>query len=127
MRKINRDAQAAERAPRPTTEDLIRYAAEGKPNRLSPGELDPVTGVISWPPLLREKRYEPNRKKLELLYADRSAAGYLSGEQVGETRQLLEGIMSDMKANIKSYPSQMYVSAKKFLQSLGYEAMQRPM
>ena len=49
MRKTNREARAAETGPPPTREDLERFARARAPERLSPSELDPLTGAISWP------------------------------------------------------------------------------
>ena len=49
MRRLNKEARAAEAGPRPTQQDVIRYAQERAPNRLSTSEVDPLTGNIAWP------------------------------------------------------------------------------
>ncbi|MCH8858930.1 MAG: hypothetical protein IID54_05035, partial [Proteobacteria bacterium] len=46
MRKVNQASRDAERRPRGTPETRVRLAQEAAPNRFSPGELDPVTGVV---------------------------------------------------------------------------------
>ena len=56
VRRINREMRAAERGKPPTEADFIRYAQIGKPRRLTPSELDAITGDISWPLLLRAAR-----------------------------------------------------------------------
>ena len=45
MRQKNRDYRAAERGPRPSREDFVRIAAAGRPERLSPSQLDSVTEI----------------------------------------------------------------------------------
>jgi hypothetical protein len=107
-------------------EDLIRYASQRAPDRLSPSALDPLTGVISWPTVLRSEIYEADRQKLEVLYASRSATGYLTPEQVAEVGAAIDNITAAMKENINTYSPQLYAQAKEFLKSLAYESMQRP-
>jgi len=53
MRQLNRMGRAAENGPRPTQEDLVRYARAGKPERLSPSEIPvviPTAGMTFQPP-----------------------------------------------------------------------------
>lgn len=126
MRQINRAARAAERGRQPTMEDLIRYASQRAPDRLSPSILDPLTGVISWPTVLRSELYQADRQKLEALYASRSASGYLTPEQVAEVEAAINNISAVMKQNINTYSPQLYAQAKDFLKSLAYESLQRP-
>jgi hypothetical protein len=126
MRQINKTAREAERGRQPTMEDLLRYASERAPSRLSPSELDPLTGQINWPGLLRDPVYAANRKTLEDLYAGRSVVGYLSPDQATEVGVAIDSMRAVMKQNVKTYPPQMYTMAKKFLESLAYESLQRP-
>jgi len=126
MRQLNRAARAAERSRQPTMEDLIRYASQRAPDRLSPTALDPLTGVISWPTILRGTAYDSDRQKLELLYASRSATGLLTAEQVAEVDAAVARMSAELKRNINSYPPQSYTQAKEFLKSLAYESLQRP-
>ena len=126
LRQINRAVRAAERGRKPTMEDLIRYAEQRAPDRLSPSGLDPLTGVISWPALLRSEAYRADREKLELLYASRSATGYLTAEQVAEVGAAIDSISAELKRKLSTYRPQLYSEAKEFLKSLAYESMQRP-
>ena len=75
MRETNKAARAAEAGPRPTREDLERYAKARTPDRLSVSELDPLTGRIEWPMVLRDEQFKQHRDALEALYDQRSAAG----------------------------------------------------
>ncbi len=126
MRQINRAARAAERSRQPSMEDLIRYASQRAPDRLSPTKLDPLTGVISWPTILHGEAYEADRKKLEALYARRSETGLLTPEQLAEVEAAVESMSAELKRNINVYSPQSYSQAKEFLKSLAYESLQRP-
>jgi hypothetical protein len=126
MRRINREARDAERGPRPTMEDIIRYSNARKPNRASPSELDPVTGAISWPALLRDAQFKDRREKLEQIYAVKASFGFLTGEQLMTIQQLADGMKAELKVNISDYPPQAYVQAKSFLETLVFESQMGP-
>lgn len=121
MRKMNREARAAEQGPRPTQEDLQRYARQRAPDRLSPSELDPLTGTIAWPSVLRDEEYQTHRGELELLYQKRAQAGYLTGSQRAEVQQAIDALQAELKKNLRNYTPQDYVQAKKFTEGLNYE------
>jgi hypothetical protein len=122
MRAQNNAARAAERGPRPTQEDLVRYSQSRMPDRLSPSELDPLTGQIGWPPVLRDDQYKQYRDALETLYDQRSAAGgYLNTSQRAEVKRLTSYMKDDLKQNINAYSSTEYLQAKKFIEGLDYE------
>jgi hypothetical protein len=126
QRELNRQARAAARGPRPTMEDAIRYANTRKPNRLSPSELDPLSGDITWPTALRQEQYKENREELDKLYAERAEAGFLSADQLARVDSLTKSMLAQLKDNLQSYPPQVYTQAKSFLQSLAYESLLRP-
>jgi hypothetical protein len=121
MRKTNREARAAEQGPKPTKEDLQRYARQRAPARLSPSELDPLTGAISWPAVLRDAEYKASRDQLEALYQKRAQYGYLTGTQQAEGQQAVGALQADLKKNLRNYVPQEYVQAKKFTEGLNYE------
>ena len=121
MRKANRDARAAEQGPRPTQEDLQRYARQRAPSRLSPSELDPLTAAISWPSVLREDTYAAYRGQLESLFQKRAQKGYLTGSERAEVQQTVGALQADLKKNLRNYTPQDYVQAKKFTEGLNYE------
>jgi hypothetical protein len=126
MRDINRRARAAESGPRPSMEDVIRHADARKPNRLSPCELDALTGNINWPGVLRGSQYEQDRKKLEDLYSARAFSGFLSGDQLMQVDSSIKSIQAELKKNIKNYPPQSWTQANAFLKSLTYESRMQP-
>jgi hypothetical protein len=121
MKKTNREARAAMAPPKASQADLERYAKQRAPSRLSPSELDPLTGVITWPAILREDTYKPARDALEELYTQRASMGSLTGSQRGEVQQAINALQTDMKKNLPNYVPQDYVQAKKFIEGLNYE------
>lgn len=126
MREMNRQARAAERGPKPTMEDAIRYANARKPDRLSPSELDPLSGDITWPAALMDEQYRDSRERLDAIYAERSEAGFLNASQVANVDLPTKNMLAQLKDNLRSYPPMLYTQAKKFLQSLAYESVLRP-
>jgi hypothetical protein len=122
MRDANRKYRAAERGPRPSMEDLVRNAQTGMPDRLSPGELDSVAGGISWPGLLQTDQYAAYRSELDALYAKRARDGALSTPDYIQADKLTKDMMAELKDQIRDVPQMDYIAAKRFLQSLGYEA-----
>jgi hypothetical protein len=121
MKKTNREARAAAAPPQATQADLVRYAKQRAPSRLSPSELDPLTGVITWPLILREDTYTESRDALEQLYQQRASMGALTGTQRGEVQQAISTLQADLKQNLRNYVPQDYVQAKSFLDRLNFE------
>jgi hypothetical protein len=124
MRKSNKEYRDAERGSRPTMEQAVRWAQAGKPKRLSPGELDVVTGKINWPVLLTADRYGPYREPLEALFAERASAGALPWEALQKLDETADQMLADLKGQVREVPQMDYLAAKKFIQSLAYEAKQ---
>ena len=105
-------------------EDLVRYAQAGKPARLSPSELDSVSGGISWPILLQKAEFAEQREQLEQLFTKRAQGGAVGPDQLTEIRRLTTSMIDDLKQQLKKGEvKQMdYVPAKRFLESLSFEA-----
>ena len=126
MRAENRARRAAERRPRATMADLVRYAQAGKPKQLSPSELDVVTGAVYWPAFLKGEDYAKSRAELEAVYARRSSSGAVSAADYVKVRGVTNTMLAQLKGQIKEIPPAQYTVAKKFLQSLAYE-INRPL
>ena len=123
MRKVNREAKAAEQGPPVTQEQAIRMAKMAAPPRLGSTQLDPVTGHIEYPPVLLDDIYNEYRKRLDQLFADRAASG--GSIQYGEVREIQSTVskfIDVLKQNVKSYPAGDYGRARTFLDSLAREA-----
>ena len=123
MRKMNKAYRDAEAGPRPTMEDFVRYAEAGRPNPLTPQELS-TSGKIAWPAPLQTPQYGSQRAEVERIFGDRAAKGVLPGDEYMKLYELTNNMLDSLKRQITSMPSEMYVTAKKFLQSLAYEARQ---
>ncbi len=74
MKRYNKEYRDANQKPRPTSEQLFRLAKEATPKRLSPAELDPVTGKITWPAALNTEDYATYRDALNGLFATARAS-----------------------------------------------------
>jgi hypothetical protein len=126
-REMNRHYRQLERGPRPTEQQLYRIAAERKPDRLGPEFLDPVTGVITWNPVLQGQEFKNDRMELDRLFAQRAIAGFLGGDELGAVRTHIQSMLALHKhLHIHHLPANTYMEAKRFLEGLGYEAMLPP-
>ncbi len=121
MRKVNRESRAAEASPRATQSDLERFARMRAPQPLSPSELDPLTGAVSWPAIFRDDEYKEYRAALDQLYTQRASVGYLTGTQRGGMAQTLDAMEAELRRNINNYIPQDYVQAKRFLDGMRRE------
>jgi len=124
VRQMNRQYRAAERGPRPTKEDWVRYAQMGKPKPLSSNQLDKVTGQINWPILLRDDRFDEERQAIQDIFAHRAASGGLNAEMFRKADSITEQMIDDLKEEVRDVPPAQYAEAKTFLQSLAYAATQ---
>jgi hypothetical protein len=122
MRDANKKYRAAEAGPKPTMEDLVRYAQAGKPKRLSPSELDAVSGEVSWPTVLQSAPYDQYRSEMETLLGHRAASGALSFGDQQKLDQAKKEMLAELKSQIRDIPPQEYTTAKRFVESLAYEA-----
>ena len=124
LRLSNRDYRALLRGSRPTVDDMKRYAAAGRPARLSPSELDAVTGTIRWPILLRDDRYAGYRVQLQVLFAKRAASAELPATTYVGIQRTARAFLEEWTGRVCDVPQMDYIAAKRFLQSLAYEARQ---
>jgi hypothetical protein len=121
MRKLNREARAAEQGPRPSQDDLIRYAKVRTPKQLSVSDVDPFTGSISWPPLLKDDVFKAERDALDSMFQAKAKAGQLSITQRNTVQGAAQSMQSTLKSNINAFSPQDYVNAKQFIESLQFE------
>lgn len=124
MRDYNRKARAAERGPRASMEQLVRFAQAGKPKPLSPSEVDVVTGVLDWPRWLKSNEFAADRQKVERLFSERAHKGGLGREDYMKAREVTDSMLAELKTQVRDTPPADYVASKQFLQSLAYAASQ---
>ncbi|MBW3597301.1 MAG: hypothetical protein KY475_08505 [Planctomycetes bacterium] len=119
MKQLNEQYREERRGQRPTSEQLFRIAEERAPEPLSPSELDPYSGEISWPPLLLAPEYTDLRETSErLIHARVSDAVSMSVDERQALSATLGALATKLKSNISAYDPEDYVAAKNFLQSL---------
>jgi hypothetical protein len=122
-RRINQAYRDEQKHPPLSHEAWVRMAADAAPDRLSPGELDPVTGKITWPSGLLGAEFQADRQRLDGLFADRALAyGAIGTETYAQIRSAVDRMLAELKSRIASYNTTQYLSARKFLTSLGHEA-----
>jgi hypothetical protein len=125
--EINRQYRASARGPRPTMEDISRRAREAAPDRLDRYQLDPVFGTITWPATLQAPQFALYREEVEHSFRDRDIMNSGLGSKVQRTVAYSTEVMEQkLKGMIDVISPAEYVQAKRFLQSLEYEAEQAP-
>jgi hypothetical protein len=118
MRRYNQQARAAERGTPLSTEQYVRLARQQAPDRLSVSQLDPLSGLISWPPSLRRDAYATDRAALEAMFKQRAAG---TAGNYDEIRSACDALQDKLKANISTFMANDFIAAKKFVESLSYE------
>lgn len=115
----------AARKPPPTSEQLYRWAHERAPKRLSAQELDPLSGEIAWPIVLREEDYASFRETAEAYFKKRAAdpAAFTYGD-FNRFQEAATECQAELKSHIRDYKANDFIQAKKFIESLAYEAGQ---
>ena len=123
MQEENRRGRAAKRMPRPTEEQLIRYAQAGKPKSLTSEQLDPATGKIGWTRELRREPFALDRDVLEPIFSRRAASnGVVSDDDYDRIQEIVSDMQRNLKKRVKKVPANNYIAAKRLLESLAYEA-----
>jgi len=122
MRHANRTARAQERRKRSSMEELTRFAQEGRPRPLSPSELDTVTGAINWPTLLTTEDFAKQRAMLEKVFERRAYSSVIGYTDLVTVKKTTDAMLEDLKAKVSEVLPAQYIAAKRFLQSIAYEA-----
>jgi hypothetical protein len=122
MKRVNKEYRDANRAPRPTSEQLFRLAKESAPKKMNAAELDPVTGKIDWPLILQDESFDTYRNKIDELATQRAANdGQLTLAQIQEAEHTLKDMQVMLKRQINDMPPQTFSSANAFLTRLLHE------
>lgn len=123
MRRMNKAYVDSERDKPVTTEAAFRYAHEAAPKRIGNNQVDPITGSIHWPTVLTNDEFSVERNILNSVFAQRERKhGTLTAEEYSEIQKSTSAILASLKKNLKSYAPDDYLAAKKFTESLAYEA-----
>ena len=121
LRHGQRAAIAQERGPIPSAEDLVRYAAMGRPRPLGPNQLDAASGKIYWPRSLRTQQFAFSRGILEEIFVKRARYGDISMDDLLKVRDETNRMIDRLNGQIRDIPPMEYVAAKQFLSSLAYQ------
>ena len=122
MRSRNRAYREDERRPRPTSEELFRLAKARAPDRLSPSELDPISGEIVWPAALRDPRFAATQQRLERMFAYWAEhSRQLTVNQMAELQATIDQLTEELMLVVEVVPANTYAEARRFLASLAYE------
>jgi hypothetical protein len=121
MRQANRAYRASKRSPRMSQDEIMRFARVGLPDRLTSTQLDPLTGHLNWPIILRDSQYAADRDPLDKLFYDRASASSLSLETYQQVQKYTNALLAALKKNIKEYSANDWLTAKKFVESLAYD------
>lgn len=125
-RQLWREQTAMERGPRHGPDFYTKLSRIEAPARLTPAQLDSISGRISWPILLRTDTNLAVRAELERLFVNRSVNGGMSAEEYLQVSRLTAILINDLQNSVAALPPQQYVVAKRFVQSLAFEASLPP-
>jgi hypothetical protein len=128
LRQINREARDAERAQPLATWEYVVLAKKLAPECLDDTQYDRALGKLLWPAALRDDAFAAQRQALVELFAARASADSGCGSAFHvRVRQLTATSQEELVRRLRNHSiHQMdYLAAKKFLESLAYEA-QKP-
>jgi hypothetical protein len=121
LRRLNEQEQA-EQARRHAA--LYGEVPPPKILRLSASQLDPVTGAITWHPLLQGAEFQPERSKVDHLFADR--ATLLLPVTVMEVGHLVDHMRDKLDAQHDDLPTADFFAARHFLEAVAAETHPAP-
>ena len=122
-REVNREGRANELGKPLSSEQLFRIAHQSAPKPLVSTELDPVTGQIRWPIILTDPAYAQYRSTFEQVFQMRAInPGEFTAESYLKLQNAADQWVAALTARIAEYKSQDFINAKKFIESLAYEA-----
>jgi hypothetical protein len=104
---------------KPSAATLEAVARSNHPAGLGSDVLDPVTGHITWPESLQNSEYSRHRIELDELFAQRAKTSQSEATAFKIHAVTIE-MQDALRKNIENMPSGVYMSARKFLDSLDY-------
>lgn len=121
LRRLNDDYRRMQRG-RPLTEaELARIAQVNRPRRLTPSELDTISGQVAWPVILQAVEFAPLREEVGRIFAERANHGVLGLDQYLNGDRTLAQMVGVLRKHIEDVPPADYMVARRFLESLAYE------
>lgn len=123
-KEINRAYREKYRELPPTKDQWARIIEASLPDKLTDEQVDPTTGKLIWPHILRTNEYAAFRNRIDQLWNSRTPdnSGDGSPFQI-ELNELVDGMKLLLKSNVKTLSSTQYTGARFFLLSVEYEAL----
>jgi hypothetical protein len=119
-KRIAREHLATEAAERIATRDRwLKNRVPDVPARLTSAQLNPYDGKISWPRELRGEEFAVWRQHLESLFS--VPANERDTLHQYEVKESVDAMRDILKEEILAMPSNQYLTARKFLESLSWE------
>lgn len=125
---LRRQSLAAMAAPRPTPEQIARYAREAAPKPLDDSQYDYTLGTLYWPPELQNGLFADQRARIDRLFAERAKRPQHSGQGTANyagIREATEAMKQTLKSRVHEFTPMEYIAAKQFVSSVEFEA-QKP-
>lgn len=119
---INEQARSSAN-PRPSAEDIARFAKERAPEGLAAHEFSSAVGSLNWPQILQGSDFAADRAELDNLFATRSPENSgLGTDNHRQIKQTADQMLATLKSRIGEYSPSEYVAAKSFLTRLERES-----
>jgi hypothetical protein len=122
LKEVNKRETAKIEGPPLTQEQLYLWNKSMAPKRPNTAMLDPVTGKIAWPIILRTNLYAAPCHTLDGLFSERASTGSLNGDQYAAVQDSYNTILSTLTANASKYSDMDIIAVKKLIDALLYEA-----
>lgn len=125
-RRINESYRESKRTPPPSQETLAERAKQGVPARLNPEQFEATFGTLFWPAAFDDARFAVDRTQLDRLMSDREAQAGVGSQHYREVVATTDALQAELQTMIDEISPTEYVQAKKFLNSVAYEARFAP-
>jgi hypothetical protein len=121
VQKINSDARVAARGRPLTPAEMVRLAQMGKPRRLTPSQLNLLTGELAWPVVLDDSLFAQYRQVLDQVFAQRTEGGRLGYDAYTRGEQTAQAMLEVLRGRISDMAPADYMAARRFLESVACE------
>src|SRR5581483_2748126 len=102
----------------PTSDAIAHFYDQMKPKKLTPSQLDPVSGQINWPKVLQDDAYATYRDQLQEMFKQRAEHQEVLYSEVHRTT---EAMQSELKKSIEELGPQDYEAGHRFIEALDFE------
>ena len=107
---VQRKAQQAAHIHVSLTDEIRR-----PDNGLAEHELNPMSGVLNWPLLMRSSYFDRARKRVDDAFALRNATGTIDPNEYLPLRDWIVRIQAELTKNVKKIPSDDFAQSQDFL------------